>query len=79
MSVSERLTRAKTRLAAYYDAEMAVLSGQSYKIGTRSMTRADLVEIRAAITNLENAVEELTAQAAGHGRRLRGQYTPVDF
>jgi len=79
MSVSDRLTKAKERLAAYYEAEMAVLSGQSYKIGTRSMTRADLTEIRAAITSLENAVEELTAQASGRGRRLRGQYTPVDF
>ncbi|MBP2654999.1 MAG: hypothetical protein H6Q73_2568 [Firmicutes bacterium] len=79
MSVSDRLARAKTRLSAYYDAEMAVLSGQSYKIGTRSLTRADLGEIRTAITNLENAVEELTAQAVGRGRRLRGQYIPVDF
>ena len=79
MSVSDRLAKAKERLTAYYEAEMKVLSGQAFKIGTRSLTRADLAEIRVAITNLENSVEELTAQAAGRGRRLRGQYTPVDF
>ena len=69
MRVSERLTRAKDRLNAYYDAELKVLDGQEYRMGTRSLTRADLGEIRRSITNLESLVDEIESQAAGKGRR----------
>lgn len=79
MSVSDRLAKAKERLNAYYEAELAVLSGQSYKIGTRSMTRADLGEIRRAIKDLENLVAELEAQAAGGGPRRAFRITPRDL
>lgn len=40
------------RLARYLEAEKAVLMGQSYTIGTRTLTRADLSTIRAAIDDL---------------------------
>ena len=40
------------RLKAYYEAEQAVLSGQSYTIGNRTLTRANLSEIRRAIDDL---------------------------
>lgn len=40
------------RLKAYYEAEQAVLSGQSYTIGNRTLTRANLSEIRKAIDDL---------------------------
>lgn len=69
MTVSDRLNRATERLNAYYEAEIRVLSGQAYRMGNKSMTRADLGEIRAAIATLENHVAELEAQAAGKGRR----------
>jgi hypothetical protein len=36
----------------YIAAEAAVLKGQSYSIGNRTLTRADLTEIRKAITDL---------------------------
>lgn len=42
----------KQRLKAYYEAEQAVLSGQSYTIGNRTLTRANLSEIRRAIDDL---------------------------
>ena len=38
----ERLARYKERLSMYYKAEEAVLLNQEYKIGTRSLKRADL-------------------------------------
>ncbi|WP_295163405.1 DUF6148 family protein [Selenomonas sp. F0473] len=40
------------RLAEYLAAERAVLSGQSYTIGNRTLTRANLSTIRAAIDAL---------------------------
>ena len=40
------------RLRMYLDAERAVLSGQSYQIGNRQLTRANLSEIRKAIDDL---------------------------
>lgn len=40
------------RLKQYYDAERAVLSGQSYTIGNRTLTRANLATIRNTIDDL---------------------------
>ena len=45
------------RLAMYLEAEKAVLSGQSYTIGNRTLTRANLATIR-------NAIDELIAGGA---------------
>lgn len=77
--LNERLTKAKERLNAYYEAELAVLSGQSYSIGSRSLTRANLAWIRTQIDNLENQVEELQAQVNGKGRRKSFRITPRDL
>lgn len=47
---------ANKRLAQYVAAETAILEGgQSYRIGNRLLTRADLAEIRAEIVRLEAA------------------------
>ncbi|WP_295157160.1 DUF6148 family protein [Selenomonas sp. AE3005] len=40
------------RLKLYLEAEKAVLTGQSYTIGNRTLTRANLSSIRAAIDSL---------------------------
>ena len=40
------------RLARYLEAEKAVLMGQSYTIGNRTLTRANLTSIRNAIDDL---------------------------
>ena len=48
----ERLARYKKRLEMYYAAEEAVLLNQEYTIGTKSLKRADLSTIRAAIKDL---------------------------
>lgn len=74
-----RLEHAKTRLEAYYAAELAVLSGQEYRIGSRSMRRADLSEIREAISSLESLVTDLEAKAAGKGARRVLSVIPRDF
>jgi hypothetical protein len=79
LMVNERLEKAKERLSAYYEAELAVLAGQSYSIGSRSLTRANLAWIRTQIDNLENQVEELKAMAEGKGRRKAFRITPRDL
>jgi len=55
----ERLERCKKRLSMYYEAEEAVLLNQEYTIGTKSLKRADLSTIRAAIKDLEGQIEAL--------------------
>lgn len=40
------------RLKLYYAAERAILSGQSYTVGNRTLTRANLAEVREAIDDL---------------------------
>ncbi len=72
----KRLERYKKRLEMYYEAEEAVLLNQEYTIGTKSLKRADLSTIRAAIKDLEKQVESL--EAAG-GKNKAGRFIPRDL
>jgi hypothetical protein len=76
---SERLNNAKIRLNAYYAAELAVLSGQEYKIGTRTMRKADLSVIKQTIKELENYVTELESVEEGKGRNRMIGVIPRDI
>lgn len=58
----------KERLRMYLDAEKAVLSGQSYQIGDRQLTRPDLNEIRSAISDL---IAEINTLELKKGRTKR--------
>ena len=64
------LPTTRERLALYLAAEKRVLLGQSYTIGNRQLTRANLAEIRKAITALkeEIALEEGTSR--GFSKRI---------
>lgn len=79
MSLQERIEKARARLDAYYDAELKVLEGQEYQIGKRSLTRADLGEIRKAIKELESLITSLEARAAGRGKRKAFSIIPRDL
>jgi hypothetical protein len=57
--VQTELTRVNERLTLYYDAEKKILAGQSYRIGTRQLTRADLSSITAQIETLKRQKAEL--------------------
>jgi len=72
----ERLKRYKNRLAMYYEAEEAVLLNQEYSIGTRSLKRADLSTIRAAIRDMESQIEMLEA---GGGKNKACRFLPRDI
>lgn len=58
------LEQLNDRLATYLAAESKVLQAQEYTIGqgstARRLTRADLGEIRAAITALRSEIEALS-------------------
>jgi hypothetical protein len=62
------LAQAEAQLAAYLAAETAALSGQSYRIGERMLTRADLAEIRAGVEAWNSRVVSLAAAASSAGR-----------
>lgn len=68
------LDEMKTRLASYIAAEAAILQAQEYTVGqgstARRLTRADLAEVRKAITDLSAAIAGETAVAASRGSRL---------
>ena len=59
------------RLRHYYAAERAVLSGQSYTVGNRTLTRANLAEIRAAIDDLLSAGASLDDSEIKTRRSMR--------
>jgi hypothetical protein len=64
------LAQAEAKLALYLEAEEKVLGGQEYTIGSRSLKRADLAEIRSGITYWNGKVNELSN--GGGGIRARG-------
>lgn len=65
----QQLASYQNRLILYQKAEEAILSGQEYSIGNRSMKRADLSTVRDTISYLEKQIQELDAAINGRGRR----------
>ena len=60
------------RLKQYLEAEKAILvAGQSYKIGNRTLTRANLSEIREAISSLIANIPGTGAASYQTGIRAR--------
>ena len=75
-----RLQMYRSRLEAYYAAEMAILEGaQSYKIGSRNLTRANLAEISDMIKYLEQRVAAEESAEKGKGRNKVTGIIPRDF
>ena len=70
MSAAEKITRIKRRLALYYEAEEAILHAQEYRIGSRSLTRADLEDVQEEISKLEAEVDALETRG-NTKRRVR--------
>lgn len=65
------MSAASDLLAAYQAAELAILQGQSYGIGDRTLTRANLSEVRREREKLERRVANESAGAIGRGARHR--------
>ncbi len=71
------LAQAEAQLAAYLAAETAALSGQSYRIGDRMLTRADLADIRAGIDAWQARIVELANSTAATGRTRARTIVPA--
>ncbi|SFP10742.1 DUF6148 family protein [Salibacterium halotolerans] len=67
--------RAEKHLNAWLDAELAVTTGQSYSTANRSLTRANLPEIRKQITFWRMEL----AKAEGKGKRKVTRVIPRDM
>lgn len=65
---------AKDRLDAYLKAETAILTSQEYRIGSRSLRRADLKEVQAKIKELQNEIARL--ESGGKNKVVR--VVPID-
>lgn len=80
MAEITRLDRLKQRLEMYYQAEEAILGGaQSYQIGTKQLTRANLSHIKEMIEYLEREVAAQASKEAGKGRNRMIGVIPRDF
>lgn len=56
------LEQAKEHLTAWLDADLAVATGKSYKIGSRSLTRVDITEIKDRIFYWQKEVDKLSGK-----------------
>ena len=70
---------AKKHLAAWLEAELEVTTHQSYTIGSRSLTKADLADIRAQIKYWDDKVSELENIEKRGGRNRVFRVVPRDL
>ncbi len=66
----------KKRLELYYEAEEKVLNSQSYTLGSKTLTRADLTAIQNMIKKLEGEIASL--EQYGTTKRRSVRIVPVD-
>ncbi|MBE6901409.1 MAG: hypothetical protein E7478_02950 [Ruminococcaceae bacterium] len=71
--------KAVQHLEMWLGAEEACATGQSYTIGTRSLTRANLGEIRSQIEYWNGWVTKLKRKENGGGRNRIYRVVPRDF
>ena len=67
-TLKEQLKIAESRLASYYDAEQAILSGQSYEMEGLKLTRANLKDVQNMIASLEKKVSALEVKIKGKAK-----------
>lgn len=73
------LETARNHYKAWLDAEYKVSLGQSYTIGSRSLTRANLSEIRKQLAYWERKVTEIETVAAGRSVSRTRRFIPRDL
>lgn len=73
------LKEAQQHLKMWLKAEKEIATSQSYTIGTRSLTRADLKEVREQIKFWQSKVTELKRTESGKGRNRAFRCIPRDI
>lgn len=79
MAQKTRLEIAKKHLDAWLTAELEVTTHQSYTIGSRSLTKANLSEIRKEIDYWQNEVSRLENIEKRGGRNRVFRAVPRDL
>lgn len=74
-----QLEIARHHLNAWLEAELELTTHQSYKIGSRSLTKADLGEIRKQIEFWQNRVAQLENAEKRGGRNRVVRVVPRDL
>lgn len=74
--MKEILEKKKGRLKLYYEAEEKILNSQSYTLGSRTLTRADLAAVQNMIRKLESEVS--TLETRGTTKRRSARIIPLD-
>lgn len=69
----------KERLDIWLDAEAAIAAGQSYQIGTRMLTRANLEAVREEIEYWAGRLAEAEAEEQTGGRNRVYHFVPRDM
>lgn len=67
------------KLQTWLDAEEAVATGQSYQIGTRMLTRADLKQIREQMEYWAGKLAKAEAEEKCGGRNRTYRFVPRDL
>lgn len=73
------LKTAQNHLDAWLEAELACTTGQSYTIGSRTLNRANLAEIRQSIRYWQGMVTKLENQERRGGRNGVYRVVPRDL
>lgn len=76
-AMKEKKQRLQNRLELYYQCEEKVLAGQSFTIGSRSLTRANLSEVVDMIKKLEDQIAAIDAN--GSTKRKVARVIPRDL
>ena len=66
----------KERLQRYYEAEEKILNSQSYTLGSKQLTRADLSRVQSMIAKLEADIAAL--ETRGTTKRRCRRAVPID-
>lgn len=75
--MKKRKQKLQNRLELYYECEEQILAGQSFTIGSRSLTRANLSEVTSMIKNLEDEIAAINAN--GTTKRKVARIIPRDI
>lgn len=67
------------KLQTWLDAEEAIATGQSYQIGTRMLTRADLKQVREQMEYWAGKLAEAEAEESNGGRNRAYRFVPRDL
>lgn len=73
------LKTAQKHLDAWLEAEMAVTNAQSYTIGSRTLTKANLTEIRNSIEYWAGKVAQMENLQKNRGRNRIKRVVPRDL